>query len=479
MKKIFRQIRYLISILIFTQSILIKAVTEKTFLSTTPAGNTSCYMRDIWLQNIELKGRDDIQGRVVLRSAYWQSYNKQGLGRYFGVNDKPTIVTGERIDDTVSPAAIVNATSIDLDERRLIFGQASPVASATVKFAPQQDFFTMVASYEQSCSCLVHGLLVRLSIPFEHVSRRLNASICSDNQTVYNTIANFFTGNFASELQVPLTHAKLSKKQTSRGLGDIELGIRYDLMNKQTLKFDIGFQGIIPCANKPRGEFLFEPLRGHAGHGGCGFDVHVSRLVYDNFWTTVQFVGVFDARYFFSTNQKRTIGLKERILGQYILLGQAGQTKLLPAANVLTMPLKIDGYTELSASCGINVNHYGWFSSLVYQLKTREEEQIHLKNCWNETTYAVTSFAFDGSPFGLSPNDFDLYANNWITSHDLDLQAAVTPGFLVHEIGFSVGKVFDCDAQTLLVSVGASGEFSGRNFPAQSWGVEMCLGVSF
>jgi len=475
MKKLYR---YLACLLI-VQNASVAAVTEKTFLSNAPTSNFNYYyLRDLWLQNLELKNRHDIGGRVLLRTAYHQSYNQQGLGRYFGVNDKPNIVIGERINDA-SPAAIVNATTVDIDERFIIHGQALPVASGTVSFKPQHEIFTAIVSYEQSLNALVKGLWVWLFVPVEHVTRRLQYSICSGNTTVGTDLTNFFTGNFSSDLQVPLTNAKLAQRKSTTGLGDIELGIRYDIVNKQILKMDMGLRGIIPCANKPTGKFLFEPLRGHEGHGAIGFDIQASRLIYDNFSTTLQFVGMFDALYFFSTDQKRTLGIKNRRLGQYVLLGQAGQTKLLPAANVLTMPLRIAGYTELSASCGLNGNHYGWFGSLNYQLKTREEECIKIKNCWNNTTYAVSSFSFDGDQFGASPNDFDLYANDWITQQDLDFQAATTPGFLLHEIDLILGKVVDLGSQTLLFSAGFSAEFSGRNFPAKSWGVEIGIGVSF
>lgn len=453
----------------------LSATTEKTFLSAPARTDLYFHIRDLWEQNIELKRRDHIGGRVLVTTSYRQSYDDGELGRYFGVNDNSSIVIGKRIDN----AGVLIDPNVDIDKRRVIFDQAIPEANATINLKPQRSVFDFIISYEQSLDRWCNGLSARIIIPFEWVTHTLNHVVCSNNVAVGEELAKFFAGIFEQDLQQPLTKAKFSQKQSTSGISDIELAARYNLVNKQTLKLDIGLEGIIPTSNKPSGEFLFEPVRGHAGHGGIGVNMHASHLLYDDFYTTVQLMAMVQARYFFSTTHKRTVSLKDWRFGHYILLGQAGETKLLPAANVLTMPLDVNGYTEICTSFGLHGNHHGWFGSLAYQIKTREEEKLRLNCAWNNARYAVTSFSFDGSPFGSAPTDFDRFANDWITTRDLDVQAAATPGFLLHDMSLMLGKVFDFDARTVVFYVGASSEFSDRNFPAKSWMLSMGLGASF
>jgi len=459
--------------------------TEKTYLAFQPLRSNFEQRYGAWQEFIERERRDECGGRIELEMFYKASTNKAQLGRYFGVNDKNNIAIGKRF---VGPDlnAVDPLSCADVDLRYFIHNFLLDNRKVQLRITPEQTMFGLQMFYFQSLDAMCKNVFLQIDLPVLFIENNLNALFTPSgylpNQNP-NEVMEYFQGTVEDEHQDQLlSAARINGKKKTSGLSDMTCKVGYYLLNKLDKHVSISLVSTIPLGNKPKGAFLFEPIRGSGGHFGLGFDVAGDMLLWDNFDTNVQIISRVGYRYLFETDQRRTLGIKGRRFGQYYLLGQNGQKQLIPAANVLTKPLSVSGLSQLEGVVGLNVNSYSWNIGCSYSLLAIEPEEVTLKGCWPEQTYGVASFGFEGfaGAFGTRPSNFDSgRMNDWIRSQDLDRQAAETPGHTTHRLQLAGSKFFDCSNQTFLVTMGLGYEFSNRNNNWAGWDTSAGVGISF
>lgn len=284
---------------------------------------------------------------------------------------------------------------------------------STVQIHPKIQTFLVNTYYRLHIDSWVPGLYVQAHVPLVHTrwdlklqEKTLNKGVSAQdpgafvpdaaltrNRLLPNASA-FFNGqeieNIDDTIFQPLRKAKIAddgKKRT--GAGDLYVAIGYDAI--QNAEYGVGFsiEGILPTSNRPRGEFLWEPMTGNGHHWGFGGSVYGYYTAwngeYENSWLSL--IADIHVHHLFTCEQERTFDLKGRPLSRYMLaqaLGvantdealQAGTTlssfqfqrEFAPLANITTLPVDVSigvqadfvamaafNYDHINVNAGVNV----------------------------------------------------------------------------------------------------------------------------
>lgn len=93
----------------------------------------------------------------------------------------------------------------------------------------------------------------------------------------------FFKGDTAKGNIVKLAYGKFDgKKTTGAKFGDIELALGYNFVANEDYVVGVGVRAAIPTANKPKGDWLLEPIFGRGGNWGLGGELFVKA----NLWAS-------------------------------------------------------------------------------------------------------------------------------------------------------------------------------------------------
>ena len=80
-----------------------------------------------------------------------------------------------------------------------------------------------------------------------------------------------------------LKYGKIDGKQTTGAkFGDFEVALGYNFLADEDKTVGLGLRASIPTANKPKGDYVFEPIFGRGGHWGLGGELFVRA----NLWTS-------------------------------------------------------------------------------------------------------------------------------------------------------------------------------------------------
>mgnify|MGYP005634660761 CR=1 FL=1 len=90
--------------------------------------------------------------------------------------------------------------------------------------------------------------------------------------TGYTTMTEAFAaGKALSTNYQQMKYGKIDGKQTTGAkFGDIELALGYNFLADEDKVVGLGLRALIPTANKPKGEYIYEPIFGHGGNWGLG-----------------------------------------------------------------------------------------------------------------------------------------------------------------------------------------------------------------
>jgi hypothetical protein len=342
---------------------------------------------------------------------------------------------------------------------------------------------------------LAQHTFVNITLPVRSVTHDLGARF-----DVYNfdsegidtsALQNFFSGTFekttAGYEQAKLTHAKIKPSHTMRstGLGDAEVLFGYHYLRRLTRRGVVGGVLIIPMSDKPDGAWLWSPVRGNGAHWGLGMHGEYWHKVW-NRSSSIDFVMGLDARYLFENSQTRTLGIKNRVWGQYYLVGKKGEHELLPAANVLTLQTTVRPGMQVDAHAGM-VYHWKSFGfELGYRAFFKERELVGIKSAWPENTYGIadpefdTSVIFGNTASGSAPEGLEKglpTQSGWLRQADLDTNAASVPALMIHTGYCALSGLFRIGKNNLYCHGGLAYDWVSEN--ASPEGVHCWLSAVF
>ncbi|MFH0898856.1 MAG: hypothetical protein V1855_04720, partial [bacterium] len=253
---------------------------KKTFLSPRAVGVNKAMEYTTWNNHIYTKWESEptnIKSHIQVTPFYQASTDQDDIGRYFGIgNGSNTFKVGG--EDAVI------AKTADIRVAYLIDGGGS--GNATVTFEPEQEVFGVRLDYFQCINRPIKGLFFKASTVVAHVQNDVNLKVTDEKKTNLSLksgalfgMADFFAGKVKvaagdadgnTDIQNPLTHAKIDGSQSETGIADIDLALGYKWLHDQKKYAYIHAGVTIPTGNKVRGEYLFEPLYGNGRHFGLG-----------------------------------------------------------------------------------------------------------------------------------------------------------------------------------------------------------------
>ena len=407
--------------------------------------------------------------------------SKHNVGKYFLPNNKNAVSVREN-------------GSGDLGS--LWFKVIAPDSLAyesTITFCPERSVFGGYFNYRQDFDC-IGGLWLEAQMALYRVEHRLHAVEKVTNRNALGTIRGASTVlEYLSNND--LKYGKIKNCLEHPNFDDIQLKLGYDFFACPEKGYYLGVYGsaLIPTADKPTAEYLFEPLVGR-GHWGLGVGLNAGYNAYSCENHSLAFLGDFSYQHLFKGTELRSFDFKRQ--GQwsrYLRLARRDSPAVsFPAINLTTLPVKVEprGVANLWVAA-----HYQFCSmhfEVGYNLWWRQAEKVCLKrnkcpirdpfaggnvgifgmgNVCTPTT-ASTANISQGKTFtgtgNVVVNDATFTP---LSLDDLDLSSAAQPRILTNKVyaSFSYDLNFFC--RPISLGVGASYEVSKDKNAFDQWGI--------
>jgi len=393
----------LVALVIFG-SVDAKVYTNKTFLMPRSHNENLAMEYTGWHKQFREIDENRWGGTFQATGFYQASTNKTDLGKYFGMYNNATgpnvtnPYAGQIMDFIFSNLFYPQGASTTNNEVAFLPDASFMIHDATISlvkadywdvkatFRPKHTSYGVRFDYHQKLDKLAKGLFFKVTVPVVHVKHDMNVCYTGDRlsgkvpgTTKTVTLADYLSGKFENtehpNKQLKLTHAKIgggttatsgtgtdcgSKKiagcgdggMTKTGVADVDVYLGYNFLYKEHKHLGVNLCLTIPTNNTPRGEWLFEPVLGLAGHWALGGGLDCAFEIWQHENMSLEFIGAVNYKYVLDETEKRTLGFKyndsigqtniictagKRVgFGHYRLGGQRGEKCLFPLANVLT-----------------------------------------------------------------------------------------------------------------------------------------------
>lgn len=273
--------------------------------------------------------------------------------------------------------------------------------------------------------------------------------------------------------------------QSKTGLADIEIKIgRTNICHEYC--HVASYMGIvIPTGNKPKGEYIFEPIVGNNKHVEIllgtkyGFKVWEDKERDWSIWSE----GIVSSRYVFHNTQRRSVDLIDKQWSRYIWLypnaSATSITDITPGINLLTLDLKVHPRFNFNKYVNFTFNaHDRYLVEAGYSINVRQAERICLACPFdqgpgivgidpNNRTVLHTKTNATIRQYGSTDAQFiDVDRNpNFVplTHCDLDFTSAAQPACISQTIFSTIGYRFAGNYHEPFVALGGSFELSSEN----------------
>ncbi len=184
-------------------------------------------------------------------------------------------------------------------------------------------------------------------------------------------------------------------KHQNAGIADINLRLGINKKYADKYLFDFYTQAVIPTADKPTAEYLFEPIVGNGHHFGVGCG-----LKFNTEFKNFTFLTSFDYLYLFQGTEKRSFDLYNGPWSRY-MAATLGLPRTRPERliNFLTKDFKVSPGSQFNALFSIDYNKDKFHFEFGTNIECRSSESVRLKDGWSENV-AITYYV-DGNPSSL------------------------------------------------------------------------------
>lgn len=430
-----------------------------------------------------------VHSKIEVTPFYQASLNKKDIGKYFGIgNGKNSFLVTDKI------SLVTYEVNGDLLIHNYTHTDSKP--SGTISFDPKQEIFGARMDYFQD---LFKGIFFKASLPIVQVKNDMGMKVADSVKVTPATgtacsLEDFFKGGInvsdvtSTDMQSPLTHAKIDGSRTATGVADIDLALGYKLFQSDKNHVYLNVGVTVPTGKESSGEYLFEPLYGNGHHFGLGGQFDAGIEIWHGKKASARVLLGVNYRYLFEDTENRTIGVTKSgeidVLNHYYLVakkGQAAATALIPAANVLTQGLKVKPGSMFDTMFALSFKCSGFVLDLGYNLFYKDKESVSLKNAWADDTYAFADSSFDTkNQFVVGTTGHALVKSTYINTAVLDLDVATNPSQLSHKVFGGLG--YNCNIAKkypVLIGLGGDYAFASENSTLETWAAWLKAGISF
>lgn len=500
--------------------------TNKTQVSFRPQGVNQPMDQTLYHRLKRARGKDNLHGKIQGSVFYQASQNSADLARLLLYN-KANSVAITRNDPAAAalPAGFSGTGNLDLGY--VIHSQAAAAAAAgavptlgeigaafSLKLAPERKSYGLNLGYEHSLWYLVKGLRFKVSAPVVSVEHHLNRIVTSADTATQQAVSQYFAGQYQLNAAPNTNNQDFLKKalladQRQIGVADVDVQLNYDLARSSWFKAQMGLGFTLPTGNRPDGTYAFQPVVGNNHHFGFGGQGRTKMDLITHEEHELDFIASANYRYLIQSGEMRTLGIKGRNFGQYLLLAKTGDAQnamLRPAANELTLPVDVTPGHQFDLCANFA---YSWRKisfDAGYNFFFRGKENLRLRNAFTDNQYAIVSRDYDTATAGAAADNLAQpnFAGNYplnnktaagvsiyddlidggydagvVNNANLDLRAASDEDNMSHAIFASLGLAMNEEATPVIAGIGGSYEFASSNNALEQWSIWAKAGISF
>jgi len=418
-----------------------------------------------WTHFINLFDEEKIYGATACTLEYTHTFWPDKIANsMFAPNLQDTSTEGEFIG--ISGSQYPNRNSEDLLAD--YFGLPTDFRSI-IQFKPVVTNIILDLDFYIGLDPWLCGLYFRVHAPIVHTWWNLGYCETVTSPGVNNYAPGYFNdsttgvsrgyllnsfGDYVSAGLVPnlgttvsfesLAFARMSRKtQSLTRVSDLEAAFGWNFVQSDNYHFGLNLRATAPCGNRPKGEYLFEPMIGNGHHWGLG----IGLTSHWELWRDdhgEQCAGLYiDANIgtLFKANQIRVFDLYAQPLSRYMLaelLGtpvvnlyastSAGSTSgatapnlqfqniLRPVANLTAQSVQSSFPFQANVTVLGNYSYNSWSLDLAYDFWTVACEKLK-PGCCVSALNDNTNWALKG----------DAYVYGFVASDAIDLPSSVTP----------------------------------------------------
>ncbi len=516
--------QFLIPLLLLVVSASVLAdVTSHTFFSVRPNFQSAFPEKITMFRNNRAKvAEDGWMGAMEAVVFGGESTRSKKLARFFLPFGKDTLVFAENNAPAAGGLVFPNVDPHFRDVNSVFFNIQTVGGNfqSTVAFRPRQTYvgggFDWIQYFGWGCDPCDKRWWFEVSFPVVNVRNEvrltesvqsqgvaLNANVNANVIEAFQGLKPFFSpvaGVAGLVTGSPILFGKIDGRKSKTGVADVEIKLGYDWACEECYHAYSYVGVVVPTGNKPKGEFVFEPIVGNNHHVGVmwgsafGFELWRGCDGNKALWWEMETNG----RYLFRNTQTRSFDLINKEWSRYQLVfvsqADAQAATATEGINVFTQRVRVKPRFSFDFNSGLVFTACGFEGELGYNFWARQAEKVSLKEPFFDTIAlsAVPVIAppgainraitireeFTGANVSLAANAAQRYTNNRVQEQDLDLSSAAHPCALSHTVYGSLGYNWDCLCWPVFAGIGGSYEFASCNTALERWMVWGKLGIS-
>lgn len=276
--------------------------------------------------------------------------------------------------------------------------------------------------------------------------------------------------------------------QTKSGLADVHIDVGWHGYRTDRYYGGLYLRAVIPTAERPSPEYLFEPVLGNGHHGEAGLGALGRILLWESEGLRqVSMIGALNITHLLSSRQRRSFDIcRNGFASRYILLKQFDENNeytgtLVPAINVTTLPCSVSAAANIDGTLMFGYQDERYDIDLGYNFWLRTKEHICL--CGDlPGRYGVKGIqnVYDGAgdPSPLTQSTATIYGNKLtqeeqartaddpspviLATTDLDIRSGESPRAFTQKLFVFVGRQWTHVEHVIpYFGVGAQIEFEG------------------
>lgn len=455
--------------------------TSRSYLSINPDFLTASPMRVSAFRDARVNARYEGYHAAIQYVLFGnRSTDSTSMARYFSPFCAAPLIVDEQVD--------VKDKNL-LAQQFNIFTKEGTFRSR-IKFEPTHTVAGLGIEYRQSfwrSDEKNRGVWINIAVPVIYVRNTmgLQEEVIDDGGGVDPDADIFAVANMKEALNQPeWKFGKIPCNSMSKtSFADVEFKVGFEWLLHRPYRLESYIGILIPTANDPNGDFLFEPIVGNGSHYGFLFGSASGFVIWDkddlDLHLRVELAN--HMQYLFNKKQRRSIDLKNKPWSRYMevyidkeqaeLAAELGSQNLdTPGINVFTRDVDVQpGISNTFNTAGV-ISGCGFNLEGGYNFFVRSADSVHLQCKWEEgpalksyfgngTTNPVRTISGDPLLEQISVLLAD-YDSSIITESDLDLQSATHPCTIVQTLYASAAYNWDEFDHPIFLSAGASYSFT-------------------
>lgn len=403
-----------LSLLVSTAACRASATTSvRPFLHFRSQGQDLARQKVGSIKHEYLADKETHNGAITLTAEYTRSFNnneitKHLFGCFFLQNGNTLHIVGSNADS--------------FDERSLAaewFGLARTY-EGSICFKPTIQNSNADLNFYWGMDDWIQGLFLRITSPLTWTKWNLGAKFSTIKKGseggatgIIHDAEDFFCkkssplieSDSGSQFQkISLDCARFcgcccDNNKTKTRLADIHMNLGWNFLLDENYHLGFFIQAVAPTGNKPKAEWLFEPIVGNGHHWELGGGLTSSISMWSNKNENKELSFSLDAEvtHLFNSHQNRVFDLKDKPLSRYIFARQEQPNtpyKDIPLANLTSCNMNVKISIQADVIALFNYTHNNWSYDLGYNFWIRSCEKFDCSDddcdCSNNCTSCYT-----------------------------------------------------------------------------------------